>query len=298
MTQSEAVVAANKQVLPAQRSRHPGLLLLRDHTTAVGLAIGGLIVVLALLGPFIAPYGPNEANPALRLSGPGTPGHILGLDHQGRDMLSRMLWGSRLTLVTAIVPVVVGALIAVPVGLLAAWYDRAGGVLMRMMDVLFAFPMALLAILVTAALGPGLFNLMISLILVLLPYNVRIVYQAARAQRDLPYVEALRATGTPTFTMLFREILPNVASPALVYSTTVLGSIVITAAGLSFLGLGVQPPVPEWGVMISEGRSLVFTAAHVATIPGIALTLLVIACNLIGDGVRDVLDPRTRATMR
>lgn len=287
--------AADKAV---RRSRHPIALLWRDRTAATGLVIAAIILVLAAIGPLIAPYGPNEANPSLRLAGPGTPGHLLGLDHQGRDVLSRMLWGAGLTLVTAIVPVVVGGLVAIPLGLAAAWYDRIGGVVMRIMDVLFAFPMALLAILVTAVLGPSLVNLMLSLVLVLLPYNVRVVYQAALAERDLPYVEALRATGTSVPTLLFRELLPNVASPALVYATTVLGSIVITAAGLSFLGLGVQPPMPEWGVMISEGRSLVFTAPHVATIPGIALTLLVVACNLIGDGVRDVLDPRTRATMR
>jgi peptide/nickel transport system permease protein len=281
-----------------QRSRTPLALFFRDRVAMIGLVIGGIIMLLTALGPLIAPYGPNDADPALRLGAIGTPGHLLGLDHQGRDILSRMLWGSGLTLITAFLPVVVGALLAIPIGLVAAWYEKTGSVIMRIMDVLFAFPMALLAILITAVLGPGMTNLMISLVLVLLPYNVRVVYQAAQGQRSLPYVEGLRASGTPVFSLLFRELLPNVASPALVYATTVLGSIVITAAGLSFLGLGVQPPTPEWGIMISEGRSLVFTAPHVAVIPGIALTLLVISCNLIGDGIRDVLDPRTRATMR
>lgn len=293
---TEISVASAKAAKPASRS--PLALFLRDRTSLIGLGIATVIILMAALGPLISPFNPNDADPALRLRGLGTEGHLLGLDHQGRDVLSRLLWGSSLTLVTAFVPVVIGALLAIPIGLAAAWFEKTGNVIMRAMDVLFAFPMALLAILITAVLGPGMVNLMISLVLVLLPYNVRVVYQAAQAQRSLPYVEALRASGTPVFSLLFKELLPNVASPALVYATTVLGSIVITAAGLSFLGLGVQPPTSEWGIMISEGRSLIFTAPHVAVIPGIALTLLVISCNLIGDGIRDVLDPRTRATMR
>ena len=162
------------------------------------------------------------------------------------------------------------------------------------MDVLFAFPMALLAIMVAAYLGPGLVNMTLSLVIVLLPYNVRIVWQAALEQKDLGYVEALRATGTPVLTILFVEILPNVLPAAIVYASTVTGSIIITAAGLSFLGLGVQPPLAEWGIMVSEGRSVIFTAPHVAALPGLAITLLVVACNLLGDGLRDALDPRTR----
>jgi peptide/nickel transport system permease protein len=245
----------------------------------------------------LTPFGPNDATPSLRLAPPLTPSHPLGLDHQGRDILSRILHGTQLTLVTGLIPVILGAVVAIPLGLVAAWYGRVGAVIMRAMDVLFAFPMALLAILVTASLGPGIFNLLLSLVIVLLPYNVRVVYQAAAAQKALPYVEALRACGTPVRKILFVELLPNVAPAAIVYGATVLGSIVITAAGLSFLGLGVQPPHAEWGVMIAEGRNVVFLAPHVAAFPGAALTLLVIACNLLGDGMRDALDPRTRATI-
>lgn len=271
--------------------------VLRDRAAAAGFGFLALALLVALFAPALAPYGPDEATPALRLAPPGTPGHPLGLDHQGRDVLSRLLHGVRLTLVTGLVPVVAGALAAVPLGLVAAWYERAGAVILRLMDVLFAFPMALLAILVTASLGPGLWNLLLSLVIVLLPYNVRVVWQAAAAQKALPYVEALRACGTPVRTILFVELLPNVAPAVIVYGATVLGSIVVTAAGLSFLGLGVQPPLAEWGVMIAEGRNVVFLAPHVSALPGVALTLLVIACNLLGDGVRDALDPRTRATL-
>lgn len=270
--------------------------LRRDRTMALGLGLFALIAAAALLAPLIAPFGPNDAEPALRLGPPGTPGHPLGLDHQGRDIFSRILWGAGMTLVTGLVPVVCGALIAIPLGLVAAWYRGAGAAILRAMDVLFAFPMALLAILVAAVLGPGTTNLILSLVIVLIPYNVRVVYEAASSQIALPYVEALRAASTPVPAILFVELMPNVASAAIVYATTVLGSIVITAAGLSFLGLGVQPPAAEWGIMISEGRGVVFVAPHVAALPGLALTLLVVACNLIGDGIRDALDPRTRAT--
>lgn len=270
-------------------------VLLADRACTTGLVMLGAIVLAAIFAPWIAPYGPDEAEPMYRLFPIGTPGHWLGLDHQGRDILSRMIWGARLTLAAGIVPVAVGAALAIPIGLAAAWYDRLGAGILRVMDVLFAFPMALLAIMVAAFLGPGVGNMMISLVIVLLPYNVRVVYQAAVEQKALPYVEALRAAGTSTPAILFTELLPNVASVAIVYSTTIVGSIVITAAGLSFLGLGVQPPGAEWGIMIAEGRAVVFVAPHVSAIPGVFLTLLVVACSLVGDGIRDALDPRVVA---
>lgn len=271
--------------------------LWRDRMAAFGVILFGAICAVALLAPWLAPYAQDHAEPSYRLGPIGTKDFPLGLDHQGRDMLSRLIWGSQLTLLTGLTPVIAGAVISVPLGLIAAWYRRLGAVIMRLMDVLFAFPMALLAILIAASLGPGMLNLLLSLVIVLLPYNVRVVHQAACSQVNLPYVEALRASGTPAHKILFVELLPNVLPGAIVYGATVLGSIVITAAGLSFLGLGVQPPMAEWGVMISEGRSLIFTAPHVAVLPGVALTLLVIACNLVGDGVRDALDPKTRAKL-
>lgn len=276
--------------------RSPTLrVLLADRACATGLSLLAAIVLAAVFAPWIAPYGPDEAFPMYRLGPPGTQGHWLGLDHQGRDVLSRLIWGARLTLAAGIVPVAAGAALAIPIGMVAAWYDRLGGAILRVMDVLFAFPMALLAIMVAAFLGPGVGNMLISLVIVLLPYNVRVVYEATLEQKSLPYVEALRAAGTSTPAILFTELLPNVASVAVVYSTTIVGSIVITAAGLSFLGLGVQPPGAEWGIMIAEGRTVVFAAPSVAAIPGLFLTLLVVACSLVGDGVRDALDPRVRA---
>jgi peptide/nickel transport system permease protein len=247
-----------------------------------------------VFAPLVAPYPPNEAFPEYRLKGPGTDGHLLGLDNQGRDILSRILHGARLTLFCGIVPVLIGAAISVPLGLLGAWYRRLGAVIMRIMDVLFAFPMALLAILLAALMGPGIANMMIALVVTLIPYNTRVVYAAACLERDQAYVEAARAMATPDLKILFVEMLPNVVAASVVYSCTIIGAVVITAAGLSFLGLGVQPPTAEWGIMTSEGRSFIFNAPHIAAVPGLAITILVMAFNLLGDSLRDSLDPRTR----
>lgn len=274
-----------------------GRAVMDDTYALVGTGIIITFILCAVFAPLIAPYEPNYSDPILRLRGIGAEGHILGLDDQGRDVLSRLLYGARYSLFTGIAPVVFGALISIPLGMIAAYYDRVlGPVIMRVMDVFFAFPMVLLAILMTAFLGPGMGNLITALVIVLIPYNTRVVYIEAVAQRNQGYVEASRAAASSDFKILFIEMLPNVVSASVVYSTTVVGTVVITAAGLSFLGLGVQPPTPEWGVMTSDGRSVLPIAPHVATIPGIAITLLVVGFNLVGDSLRDALDPRTRLT--
>lgn len=265
-----------------------------DKFALAGAAIIVFFILVALLAPFIAPYSPNESFPALRLKGIGTPGHILGLDTQGRDLLTRLIHGAGITLFTGITPVIISAFISIPMGMIAAYYDRVGNVIMRVMDVFFAFPMVLLALLFTAFLGAGTGKLLIALVIVLVPYNTRVVYIEACAQKRMAYVEAARAAATTDSRILFGELLPNVISASVVYSTTIVGSIVITAAGLSFLGLGVQPPTAEWGVMTSDGRAVLAIAPHIATLPGIAITLLVIAFNLLGDSLRDALDPKTR----
>lgn len=268
--------------------------VLGDPVARVAAGVIALLLLAAALAPLIAPWPPNAANPELRLMPPGTPGHLLGLDNQGRDILSRLLHGARLTLLCGILPVVIGAAISVPLGMLGAWYRGLGAVIMRVMDVLFAFPMALLAIMLAALMGPGIANMMIALVVTLIPYNTRVVYAAACLERDQAYVEAARAMATPDLKILFVEMLPNVVAASVVYSCTIIGAVVITAAGLSFLGLGVQPPTAEWGIMTSEGRSYIFNAPHIAAVPGIAITVLVMAFNLLGDSLRDSLDPRTR----
>jgi peptide/nickel transport system permease protein len=255
------------------------------------------IILAAVLAPWIAPYSPTEAFPRLRLQGPGTEGHLLGLDHQGRDMLSRLIWGGRTTLFAGIAPVVLSALVAIPLGLIAAWHDRIGAVIMRTMDVLFAFPMVLLAIMLAAFMGPGMTNMVIALTIVLIPYNARVVFVAALQEKSSSYIEASIAAATPVPKILFVEMLPAVVSASVVYSTTVVGNIIITAAGLSFLGLGVQPPIAEWGIITSDGRQHIFNAAYISILPGIAIMIVVVAFNLLGDTLRDSLDPRTRLSL-
>jgi peptide/nickel transport system permease protein len=267
--------------------------LLRDRWAAGALAVIALVVLCALLAPWLAPYDPGQSDIDLRLLPPFSAGHWLGVDTQGRDVLSRLIYGTRVSLVTGLVPVALSAVIAVPLGLVAGYFSGIGAVVMRTMDVLFAFPMVLLAILLSAMLGPGLMNMTIALVLVLLPFNTRIIYGETLKQKGASYVEAAEALGTPSHRIMFRELFPHVAAAGLVYSFTIIGTMIVTAAGLSFLGLGVQPPEADWGLMTSEGRAVLYIAPHVATAPGVAIFLLVTAFNLVGDALRDALDPKS-----
>jgi peptide/nickel transport system permease protein len=298
LNQSEHPLERSEGGSPAEKTRSTlyfiWLGILSDPYALAGAIIILVFILCAILAPWITLYAPNDADPTLRLAPPGTEGHLLGMDMQGRDILSRLIYGSRLSLFTGITPVIISAFISIPLGMLAAYYRRWGQVIMRIIDVFFAFPMVLLAILLAAFLGPGIPNVILALVIVLIPYNTRVVYIEAVTQRRQGYVEAARASATRDANILFTEMLPNVVSPSVVYSTTIVGNIVITAAGLSFLGLGVQPPTAEWGIMMSEGRSVLAIAPHVATLPGIAIILLVVGFNLVGDSLRDALDPRTR----
>jgi peptide/nickel transport system permease protein len=271
--------------------------ILADRYAMCGALILVVVMIAAIFAPWLAPFDPTVSFPRLRLQGLGTPDHILGLDHQGRDMLSRLIWGGRTTLFAGITPVVLSALFAIPLGLIAAWNDRLGAVIMRVMDVLFAFPMVLLAIMLAAFMGPGMVNMIVALTIVLLPYNTRVVYVAAQQERNSSYIEAAIAAATPTPKILFVEMLPNVVAASIVYSTTIVGNIIITAAGLSFLGLGVQAPTAEWGIITSDGRQYLFNAAHISLLPGILIMTVVIAFNLLGDTLRDALDPKTRLSL-
>lgn len=290
--------AAGTAPLPQARARSTFYFVWRavvtDRFALLGSCIIAAFVLMAIFAPWLAPYAPDEADPTLRLQGIGTAGHLLGLDNHGRDVLSRLIYGTRYSLVAGLAPVLLGAVIAVPLGLIAAYYERFGGLIMRAMDILFAFPMVLLAIMLAFFLGPGLVNLIIALVIVLVPYNTRVVYVQALAERDAGYVEAARAAASSDARIMFVEMLPHVVAASVVYSMTIVGTIIVTAAGLSFLGLGVQPPTAEWGIMTSEGRTVLHIAPHASTLPGVAIFLLVIGFNLVGDSLRDALDPRTR----
>ncbi|MFT4265954.1 MAG: ABC transporter permease, partial [Xenophilus sp.] len=268
---------------------------LRAHKLALAsLGWIALALLLAVLAPWVAPHDPNAADPALRLAPPLTPGHPLGLDGQGRDLLSRVIWGARESLLSTIVPVAAAVLASLALGLFAGYTrGRASALVMRVIDLLFAFPMVLLAIGLATALGPGRWTIALTIVFTATPYLTRVVYAGVRAERDKEYVEAARALGASTGTVLLREILPNVATPALVYGTTLVGSMIVFLSGLSFLGLGTQPPTADWGRMVSEGAQvLVLDAAHVATAPALAIVSVALAFNWLGNGLRDLLDPR------
>jgi peptide/nickel transport system permease protein len=270
-------------------------VFVRDRQAVVGLAIIAIVGGAALAAPLISPWDPLAAAGVERLSPIGTAGHPLGTDEQGRDILSRLIWGGRASLLVGILPTVAAGIVALGLGLLAGY---AGGavdhVIMRALDVFFAFPLVLLAIAIVGVIGPGMHNQMFALAVVLVPYSTRVVRTATLSVKPLEYVEAARALGASRGRLIGRHLLPNVLPPLLVYTSTLVGMMIVASAGLSFLGLGVQPPTPDWGVMVGNGRLVLYRAAHVATIPGIVIVVAALAFNFVGDGLREALDPRAR----
>ncbi|HKX18597.1 MAG TPA: ABC transporter permease, partial [bacterium] len=264
----------------------------------LGVALGVLVVVVtgAALAPLLAPYDPTRVDPRVRLAPLGAPGHRLGTDHLGRDVLSRVIWGGRVSLVVGIVPVILSAVAGTSVGLVAGYY---GGILdhimTRSLDVLFAFPAILLALTIVSALGPSIYNAMLAITIVAVPSFARLVRSSVLAVRARSFVEAAASLGASRRRIIMRHILPNTVSPVIVYGTFETGKTIVFAAALSFLGLGVQPPTAEWGAMLSEGRTVLATAWHVATVPGLVIFLVSLSFNVLGDGLRDVLDPRRTA---
>jgi ABC-type dipeptide/oligopeptide/nickel transport system permease subunit len=267
----------------------------RDRMALLGGTILFIVVFLAIFAPLLSPHHPYEMDVTKRLRPPGTPGYLLGADEAGRDILSRLLWGGRISLVTAVVPVLAATLVSLVIGLVAGYY---GGwidqVLMRTLDVFFAFPRIILAIALAAALGAGMVSVMLALFAGLIPYIARVAYGAVLTTKNLQFVEAARSCGAKGRQIIFHEILPNIVPPVIVYATTLTGLMVILAAGLSFLGLGVHPPRADWGIMLDGGRRVITIAPHVSTIPGLVILLVSVAFNLLGDGLRDALDPRLR----
>ena len=267
----------------------------RDRVAVVSAAIIITVIIMAIGAPWIAPYDPYGGDGTLRLAPIGTPGHPLGLDGLGRDMLSRMIWGARVSIPAGVLPVAIASAFSLVLGVIAGFYQQLiGAIIMRIMDVLIAFPIVLLAAAVAGILGPGMLNVMLSMVIVIVPYVTRTVYSATAEISRAEFVEAAQAAGGTNMNILFGQILPNVLSPLIVYSTTIVGLMITLAAGLSFLGLGVQPPIAEWGMMCSEGRKVLSVAPHVATVPGLAIVIISLAFNLCGDGLRDALDPHLR----
>ncbi|MFB9376638.1 ABC transporter permease [Kineococcus gynurae] len=285
-------------VRPPQNRFGSGLrLLLSSPPTLFASVVLVGVVVLALFDEQLAPTGYNEVDIANRLLPPG-PGHWFGTDDLGRDVLSRVILGAKVSLQVGAVAVGVSLVAGTLVGLLAGFYGRwVDTVLMRCMDVLFAFPALLLAIAVIAILGPGTTNAMIAIGITYTPVFARVTRAAVLGVREQVFVRASRSVGAGDARLLFRHVLPNAAPPIIVQTSVSLGFAVLAEAALSFVGLGTQPPQPSWGVLLSEGRDYIDLAWWIAVFPGLAIVALVLAFNLLGDGLRDVLDPQQRSAL-
>ena len=271
---------------------------IRDRAALASLAVLVLLGAAVCFANVLAPHDPLVGDASQRLQPPLSPGHLLGVDAQGRDILSRLLHGGRYSLGVAIAPVLLAFPVALAIGLFAgAGRSRMGSVLMRALDAVFAFPIVLLALAIAAVIGGGLGNVMLAIFITLIPYMARVAYTAAVQESGKEYIEAARCQGASKGQILFRELLPNVASPLVVYATANCGLMIVVASGLSFLGVGIQPPTPDWGVMTADGNQVLLEGyAHVATIPGLAILLAAVAFNLLGDGLRDAPDPRKQTS--
>jgi len=281
-----------------QQTRSPRALFIRrfrkEKTAVFGLVTIVLFVLMAILAPVIAPYDPLEQNIPASLA-PPSPEHWFGPDKLGRDIFSRMVYGARISLATGLSVVTMASLLGTTVGLLAGyaggWWDEA---LMRITDIFFAFPSLILAMAIAGALGPSLQNALIAVAVVTWPIYARLVRGQVLVLRDQEFVQAARAVGAGSGLILRRHLLPNTLSPLLVQMSFDMGTTILAVAGLSFIGFGAQPPTPEWGVMISEGRNFITTHWWLTFFPAMAMLFAVAGFNLVGDGLRDVLDPRLR----
>lgn len=269
----------------------------RHKLAMAGLVLLGIMSVVSLFAPFLAPYDPLQQSLGDRLQGPSW-NHLLGTDQYGRDVFSRIVYGGRLSMVVGFISVGLGLLSGGVIGLLSGYFRSLNNILMRLMDLLLAFPAILLAIGIMAILGPGLFNVMLAVGVRAIPSYARVTRSAVLSIREMPYTDASVAMGASHFRTIFHTILPNSFPPILVYSTMQLANAILLAAILSYLGLGVQPPTPEWGIMVSDGRSWLRAAPHISTFPGLAILVVVMAFNLVGDGLRDSLDVRLKDANR
>jgi ABC-type dipeptide/oligopeptide/nickel transport system permease subunit len=266
--------------------------LLRSKSALIGGMVLLAIVLAALLAPLISPYDPIKTSQRTSLEAPSLA-HLMGTDRFGRDVLTRVLWGGRLSLPVGFVSVVIAAVVGVALGLIAGYYGgRLDAVIMRFVDLLLAFPGILLALAIVAVLGASLLNLMIAVGIASIPDYVRITRGTVLSVKEREFVLAARTVGIRDSAIIQRHILPNVLAPLIVLATLGMAAAIITASALSFLGLGIKPPTPEWGNMLAEGREFLQHAWWVAFFPGLAIMLTVFAINLLGDGLRDALDPR------
>ncbi|NKL07413.1 ABC transporter permease subunit [Rhizobium leguminosarum] len=272
----------------------------RNKGAVIGLVVFSIILVVAVLAPLFAPHAPNEQNRQVLLAVPawmegGSASFPLGTDAVGRDILSRLIYGARFSLFIGVVVVTLSVISGVLIGLVAGFFrGRIDTAIMRLMDIILAFPSLLLALVLVAVLGPGLTNAMIAISLVNQPHFVRLTRASVISEREKEYVIASRVAGAGTFRLMFKTILPNCLGPLIVQATLAFSAAILDAAALGFLGMGAQPPTPEWGTMLAESREFISRAWWVVTFPGLAILITVLAINLMGDGLRDALDPKLK----
>jgi peptide/nickel transport system permease protein len=292
MTQALATTAAHVSSARLSSWR----LLLNNRLAAGGLVVLIVICLLALLAPLLPIPNPNVTEPANRLQPILSEGHLLGTDHLGRDILSRLIWGTQVSIAVGLSATAIAALIGSLIGLVAGYArGTADNILMRGIDMLMAFPYILLALAIVAVLGPGLLNALYAIAVVNIPFFARNVRGITIGLATREFVDAARLSGKSHAAIVFTEVLPNVLPVIVITMSTTVGWMILETAGLSFLGLGAQPPQSDLGSMLGEGRNLLFNAPHVSIIPGLMIFALVMSINLLGDGIRDVLDPRLRA---
>lgn len=268
--------------------------LARNRVAMAGLAILVLLSLVAVLAPAIAPYDPDAVDILHQLEAP-SKAHLLGTDLYGRDIFSRILYGGRITLVVGLIAVGIAASIGIVLGLIAGFYGGAvDSIIMRLVDVLLAFPRILLALSIVGMLGPGLLNVMVAVGIAGITGYARLVRGSVLSAKENLYVEAARVVGCPDRIILRRHLLPNIIGPVIVLATLDVAAAILSASSLSFLGLGVQPPTAEWGAMLNEGRQYLRTAPWITLFPGLAIMISVLSINMLGDGLRDALDPRMK----
>ncbi|ADP14552.1 binding-protein-dependent transport system inner membrane component family protein 10 [Achromobacter xylosoxidans A8] len=268
-------------------------LLVSRKTVLISLIVIIVLVAAALLAPWLSPYDPFKLSIMNRLKAPGAA-HWFGTDDFGRDVFSRVIYGGRLSLMVGFSVVIVSSILGIALGLIAGFFRTADKFVSRLIDAMMAFPDILLAISLVAALGPSLVNVVIALGIVYTPRLARIVRASTLVIRELPFVEAARALGVPTWRIVTVHVLRNLVSPILVQGTFIFAYAILAEAGLSFLGVGVSPDIPTWGTMINAGQQYMGSADWIMIFPGIAIVLSVLSLQLVGDGLRDVLDPRLR----
>jgi peptide/nickel transport system permease protein len=293
---AQAELAVQQKAVPQRgRGYWGGVLrrLSRDRVTIVCCLVLLLMLLAIVFASVIAPYDPYQANMLRRLKPPGFAGHLLGTDELGRDMLTRLLYGGRLSWFLGITPVVfalgIGGVFGVAAGYAGGWINMA---IMRTTDVFYAFPSVLLAVAISGALGAGIFNAILSLTLVFIPQIIRVAETITTSVRNLDYVESARASGAGALTIVRVHVLPNVLGPILVYATSLISVSMILAAGLSFLGLGTRPPEAEWGLMLNTLRTAIYTQPILAMLPGVCIFATSICFNMASDGLRSAMDVR------